>query len=111
VFYIAHQLFSVNFLRGLNEEINVFIFLIVGDFDCRRGERQMELLHYLDGGKNWKAVGYEVVEKNSSNDKSCNAEGKNWIDFCELYLFRILNGKFRFDMRGNLLLLINWVVV
>jgi hypothetical protein len=101
----------VNFLRGLNEEINVLIFLIVGDFDCRIGERQMELLHFLDVEKIWKAVGYEVVEKNNSNDKSCNAEVKNGIDFYELYLFRILNGKFRFDTRGNLLLSINLVVV
>jgi hypothetical protein len=23
------------------------------------------------------------------------------IDFCEMYLFRILNGKFRTDMRGE----------
>jgi hypothetical protein len=69
--------------------------------NCRIGERQMELLHFLDAWKNWKAVGYEVVEKNSSKDKSCNTEGKNWIDFCELYLFRILNGNFRFDTKGK----------
>jgi hypothetical protein len=45
---VNSELFSVNFLRGLNEEINMLIFLIVGDFDCRTGERQMEVLHFLD---------------------------------------------------------------
>ena len=48
-----------------------------------------------------KAVGYKVAEKNSRKDKSCNAEGKNLIDFCEMYVFRTLNGKFSFDMRGE----------
>ena len=36
----------------------------------------MELLHFLDAWKNWKAVGYKFAENNSSKDKSYNAEGK-----------------------------------
>jgi len=36
---VNSELFSVNFLRGFHEKINMLIFLIVGDFDCRIGER------------------------------------------------------------------------
>jgi hypothetical protein len=98
---VNSELLSVNFVQGLNEEIDMLIYLIWGDFDCRKQERQMELLHFLDAWKYWTAVGYNIAEKNSSKDKSCNAEGKNLIDVCEVYLFRILNGKFRFDTRGK----------
>ena len=38
----------MNFLRDLNEKVNMLIFLIVGEFYCRIGERQMELLYFLD---------------------------------------------------------------
>ena len=59
---VISELFSVNFLRGLNEEI-MLIFLVMGDFDCRIGEGQMELLHFLDAWKNWKALGYKLLKR------------------------------------------------
>jgi len=49
---VNSALFNGNFLRGLNEEINMSVFLIVDDFDCRIGDRQMELLRFLDVWKN-----------------------------------------------------------
>lgn len=89
----------------------MLIFLIVGDFDCRIGEIEMELLHFLDAWKNWKAVGYKVAESNSSKDKSCNAEGKNLINFFEMYLLELSMENLDLMREGNLLLLINLVVV
>jgi hypothetical protein len=108
---VNSELFSVNFLQGLNEEIAMLIFLILGDFDCRKQKRQMELLHFPDAWKHWEAVGYNVTEKNNSKDKGCNAEGKNLIDFlkCTFSEFSIENLDMIYE--GNLLLLINLVVV
>jgi hypothetical protein len=54
------ELFSVNFLQGLNEEIAMLISLILGDFDCRK---QKEPLHFPDAWKHREAVGYITLLK------------------------------------------------
>jgi hypothetical protein len=100
--------YNVNFIRDLNEEINILrdrysndLLLIVDDFNYRIGERQMELPHQFDVWENGKAGGYNFAEKRSSEDKSCNAEEKHFIDFCETKNFKILNGRFRSETRGE----------
>ena len=68
--------FNVNFIRDLNEEMNMLRdtysnteTLIMGDVNCRIGEEQVELSHHINVSKNGvlKAVILVIKDKARTN--------------------------------------------
>jgi hypothetical protein len=65
----------MNFVRDLNEEINLLghnfsnaEFLIMGDINCRT-ERQVKLLHFFNVSENCKAESCNFANTRSSKNK------------------------------------------
>lgn len=98
--------FNVSFIRDLIEEINMLRdkysnaeFLIMGDFNYRIGEGQVELPHLFDFWENCNAKSYNFGDKRRSKDKNCKSVRN--LSFCETNNFQILNGNFGSDTRGD----------
>jgi hypothetical protein len=100
--------FKANFLRDLQEEINMLRdkyvnteILIMEKFNCRMGEEQIKLPHLFDFREDWMVDKDTFSEKRYSKDKSCNGEEKKLTEFCEFNNSEILNGKFGLDVRAE----------
>ena len=98
--------FNVCFTRDSNEEINMLRekysnaeCLIIADFNCRIGKRQVELPHLFDVWENWMLKAIIFGDKRYSKDKNCTAEGKKLVSFCATNNLKISNGKFGPDKR------------
>jgi len=75
--------FNVCFIRNSNEEIIMLRekysnaeCLIIADFSCRTGERQVELPHLFDVWEKWMLNAIIFGHKGHSKDSNCTAEGK-----------------------------------
>ena len=87
---INSKWFNVNFIRGLNEEINMLRdkysnagFLITGDFNCRTGEEQVKLPDHFDVWENWNAQSYNSGIKDTARTKTVerNCRRKEFYKF------------------------------
>ena len=77
--------FNVNFIRALNEEINMLRdkycnaeFLIMGNFNFKKGGK-VELPHPFDVWENCNAKSYNSGDKRRSKDKSSKAIRRQYI--------------------------------
>jgi hypothetical protein len=87
---VISKWFYVTFIRDLNKEINMLRdnysnaeFLIMGNFNFRKGEGQVELPPLFDVWEKCNAKSYNFGDKRCSKDKNCKAV-RSWQVFVKL---------------------------
>ena len=53
---------------------------MMGDFNCKTGEEQVEQMHLFDVWENWNAESYNFGDKRCSRGKNCNVEDKKLVN-------------------------------